>query len=344
MSQFKDIIRERADNSGNFIITNEKIYGIYKPVIEQIFGNSPILTIKDGEKYKNFKTIVHLSEQLLSLGANRNSLLWAFGGGVVGDMTGFLASIFMRGISYCQIPTTLLSMVDSSVGGKTGVNIENGKNMIGTFYQPSGVYIHVNFLKTLDLREFKCGMSEIIKSALLDDLDLFQLMENNLADLRPDNEIIMEQLSMKSVKVKSRIVMEDEKEAGLRAILNLGHTLAHALESNYNYRFVKHGEAVSIGTTFASFLSMEKGFITNDEFRRICNIFHKLRMNSLWDSLPRKKPDVNTLVNFMKGDKKNSSQKIKFVLLNGIGKYKLPSEIEDEFIINALEKYKCLKK
>jgi 3-dehydroquinate synthase len=267
--------------------------------------------------------------------------LWAFGGGVIGDITGFLASIYMRGIRYFQIPTTLLSMVDSSVGGKTGVNIEGGKNMMGTFYQPSAVFINTSFLKTLADREFKSGLSEVIKSALLNDPELFHLIENNVNSLSRENVNLNENISMMSVKVKADVVSKDEKENDLRAILNLGHTLAHALESFYQYRNISHGEAVSIGIAFAVFLAVDLNILSHEILERIHILFKNLGMMYLWSHLPGAKPEVEIIIELMKGDKKNINNNIRFVFISDIGKFLLPQPVELPRIKSCLEKFIC---
>lgn len=373
IKSLKIVIQKRLEKGRHFIITNTTIYSHYAPTLADLFGDCPVLIIDDGENYKNFSTINRLAEDLLKSGANRTSTLWAFGGGVIGDITGFLASIYMRGIPYFQIPTTLLSMVDSSVGGKTGVNLEHGKNMIGTFHQPSGVFIHVNFLKTLNDREFRSGLSEVIKSALLADPELFQYIENQTSDLlahisqisennilrlKPDsakdmiiNSDLLETISFKSVQVKANVVTQDEKENGLRAILNLGHTLAHALESFYNYSGLTHGEAVSIGLTYAALLSQKKGLLSEKDFSRIRNIFDNLHMSSKWAHLPGTdkkgienlplRPRADELIDLMKGDKKNTDTGIRFILLKGIGDFTMPLPIELPIIKQTLEEFIC---
>lgn len=330
------------DLQKHFVVTNDTIEKIYSSQINNLFPHSTVLVIKDGESHKNFTTVETLSNDLLQWGADRGSCLWAFGGGVVGDITGFLASVYMRGIRYFQIPTTLLSMVDSSVGGKTGVNVERGKNMLGTFYQPSGVFIHTPYLKTLNEREFKCGLSEVIKSALLNDARLFSSIEENLPQLNAQNAEFTEEISQSSVAVKTGVVTEDEKEAGLRAILNLGHTLAHALESYYNYEHIKHGEAVSVGTSFAGLLSVELGFLSNEDLLKINRLFENTGLMYRWSDLPENKPEIKMLIDLMKGDKKNAGNEIRFVMLDGIGKYKLPVPVAESVIKECLEKFICL--
>ncbi|MES0489639.1 MAG: 3-dehydroquinate synthase [Leptospirales bacterium] len=322
----------------NGLITNELVYSLYKDKIAKLFPDFEIFTIPDGEAQKNIHTVESLAQRLLECGFTRNSCLWALGGGVIGDITGFLASIYMRGIDYFQIPTTLLSMVDSSVGGKTGVNLPKGKNMIGAFYQPQGVFINITFLNTLEQQEIKCGLSEIIKSALILDSEFYEYIENSCEKILEKDLDVFSQLSYRSVAIKAFVVGKDEKEQGLRAILNLGHTLAHALESHYGYKAIKHGEAVSAGIHFATLLSSKiEGF---SDQKRVENLLDALKLTSRFSQLPEEnRPQIDTLIQFMKGDKKNIDSDIRFVLLRQIGNCKLPEKIADKEIWEILETY-----
>lgn len=324
-------------------VTNELIYELYKDHLKELFPNARPLIIPDGEKEKNFQRILTLSEELLNNVFHRNASLWAFGGGVIGDITGFLASIYMRGISYYQIPTTLLSMVDSSVGGKTGVNIRGGKNIIGTFYQPQAVFIHADFLKTLPEREIKCGLSEIIKTGLIHNEKLLSVMEERSEEILAKDLDTLNALSRMSVEVKSWVVENDERETNLRAILNLGHTLAHAFESYYNYGDIKHGEAVSVGLAYAAHLSKEMGLISEEETSRLNTLFQKLKLMHRWQDLPgQEKPTSKELLALMKGDKKNKDENIRFVLIDNIGSHRLPEKVKDEVLLSSLESFQCL--
>jgi 3-dehydroquinate synthase len=349
LDKLEKLIKDKTKTGKHFVVTNTTIFSLHKEAIKQLFGDSCVFQIDDGEQYKNFETVIKLADELLQKGANRSSTLWAFGGGVVGDITGFLASIYMRGVRFYQVPTTLLSMVDSSVGGKTGVNLSHGKNMIGAFHQPDGVFIRVDFLKTLDEREFKSGLSEVIKSALLADPELFKLIEDNVVEINRENSQLMEQISYRSIKVKANVVMEDEKETGRRAILNLGHTLGHAIESYYNYLNINHGEAVSVGLTYAAYLSLKKEYLIEKDFLRIkdmiinLNMMHTLKqIPSLADTLIgiiKEIPQPDILINLMKGDKKNIDESIRFILLKEIGEPTLPEPVDIPTIKNTLDEF-----
>ena len=233
-----------------------------------------IITLEVGEKNKNLKTIEEILNSLFKYKLDRKSTLIAFGGGVVGDMTGFSASIYQRGIDFIQIPTTLLAQVDSSVGGKTGINNSYGKNLVGTFHQPKAVYVDISFLKTLPQTEFNAGVAEIIKIAVMFDKDFFCFLEKaNLNDSKQ-----LEYVIEKSINLKSNIIKLDEKEKGIRATLNYGHTFAHIIENETSYNKFLHGEAVSIGIIMANSLAYSLDLISNIDLNRIksCLIKYKL--------------------------------------------------------------------
>ena len=251
------------------IITNPTISGLHINYLTSFIKAKElhIITLPDGEKYKNFESINYAMDRLFDAKFNRNSIVIAFGGGVIGDMSGFIASIFQRGIDFIQIPTTLLSMVDSSVGGKTGINNKYGKNLVGAFYQPEAVYIDTHFLSTLPKREYSAGMAEIIKMAIMFDKKFFEDIKNQ--------KLSNEQLIEKSVKTKANVVNQDEKEHGIRSVLNYGHTFGHVIENLTNYSTYLHGEAVGIGMIMANELSNELGLISKDECKEIKETLQK---------------------------------------------------------------------
>ena len=334
-------------SSGRVIlITDDRLYKIYEDQILQQFTKEYILTIPDGEEQKNLDTIALLTNRLIELGADRSSVLVAFGGGVVGDITGFLASVYMRGIEYCQIPTTLLAMVDSSVGGKTGVNISSGKNMIGTFHQPTKVLICVSFLKSLLQREVVCGLAEVVKSALIKNNSFFEKILENASDILEKDLALLEFISYESIKIKRWVVQKDEKEKSFRAILNLGHTLAHALENFFGYRIIKHGEAVSVGLAFAAYYSFRKSKIKEKDFQKIMQALQKLHLPQNLDSLflmegadVLDRPNPEKLTAIMKKDKKNKQGVIRFVFLESIGKTSLPEEVTENEVCEILTEF-----
>jgi 3-dehydroquinate synthase len=287
-----------------------------------------VVTIPDGEQYKTLKTIEDILEHCFEHKLNRSSTLIAFGGGVIGDMTGFAASIYQRGIDFIQIPTTLLSQVDASVGGKTGVNNKFGKNLIGAFHQPIAVNIDPHFLTTLPKREFGAGVAEIIKMAVCFNKEFFQwLEEHDLND--PENIKIAIQ---KSVETKAWVVSQDEKEKGLRAALNYGHTFGHVIENETNYKTYLHGEAVAIGMCMANELSCSLGLMSEQEAQRVKDLLEKYDIPTSY-----KIDDVEDFYEHFFLDKKSLDNKINLILAVGIGDCKITDETSKEDIIEVLK-------
>ena len=293
-----------------------------------------IVTVKDGEEYKNLDTIIEILDELFTKQLDRKSLLIAFGGGVIGDMTGFTASIYQRGIDFIQIPTTLLAQVDASVGGKTGVNNRFGKNLIGAFYQPKAVYIDIDFLETLPKREFSAGMAELIKMSVMFDREFFEFLEEDTLSSKES----LNRAIARSVELKAWVVNQDEKEAGIRAVLNYGHTFAHVIENETNYKKYLHGEAVAIGMVMANLLSYELGLISLDEVDRVKRILIKHNLPTTY-----KIKDIEGFYNKFFLDKKSSNSKIKFILANGIGNFEIRDNLPKEIILKVLSKFKGVK-
>ncbi|MBL3520013.1 MULTISPECIES: 3-dehydroquinate synthase [Arcobacteraceae] len=287
-----------------------------------------ICTIPDGEKYKNMQTLEQILASCFEARLDRKSLLIAFGGGVIGDMTGFAASIYQRGIDFIQIPTTLLSQVDASVGGKTGINNKYGKNLIGTFHQPKAVYIDSSMLKTLPKREFGAGVAEIVKMAVTFNKDFFIWLENN--DLNEGNNIDI--AIQKSVETKAWVVSQDEKEQGLRAALNYGHTFGHVIENETNYNTYLHGEAVGIGMCMANALAVKLNLMSFEDAKRVEDLLKKYDIPTNY-----KIKDVEDFYEHFFLDKKSSNNKIKFIVPIGIGDCKITDEIEKNDVINVLK-------
>ncbi|AZV46184.1 3-dehydroquinate synthase [Nautilia sp. PV-1] len=285
-----------------------------------------IITIPDGEEYKTMEYITYALDRMFDAKYDRNSIVIAFGGGVIGDMSGFAASIFLRGIDFIQIPTTLLSMVDSSVGGKTGINNKYGKNLIGAFYQPEVVYIDTHFLSTLPKREFAAGMAEVIKMAVMFDKDFFENLEKETLKI--------EEIIKRSVEIKAWVVNQDEKEKGIRSVLNYGHTFGHVIENLTNYKTYLHGEAVAIGMVMANELSVKLGLLSEEEALRIKKLLEK---HSLPTSYQIK--DINEFYEHFFADKKTLDNKIKFIIPEKIGKYKIVENIDRQIILEVLEKF-----
>ncbi|MDX4012561.1 3-dehydroquinate synthase [Aliarcobacter skirrowii] len=290
-----------------------------------------ICTIPDGEEYKNMQTLEMILDSCFEAKLDRKSLLVAFGGGVIGDMTGFAASIYQRGVDFIQIPTTLLSQVDASVGGKTGINNKYGKNLVGTFHQPKAVYIDSTFLKTLPKREFGAGVAEIIKMAVCFNKDFFEWLEQN--DLNDEKNIDI--AIQKSVQTKAWVVSQDEKEQGLRAALNYGHTFGHVIENLTNYKTYLHGEAVGIGMCMANSLAVKLGIMSKENEKRVKNLLEKYNIPTTF-----KIDNVEDFYEHFYLDKKSSNSKIKFIVPIEIGDCKITDEIKKEDVIEVLKEFK----
>ncbi len=307
------MIGERLENlyqyipgSRPIIITDVNVQKIY--LMDSMPGD--IITIGTGEKIKTLKTVKDIYTRLVTLGAGRSSFIVGIGGGIVCDIAGFVASTFMRGIRFGFVATTLLAQVDASVGGKNGVNFNGYKNMIGVFNQPEFVICDLDLLKTLSEREILCGFAEIVKHAAIGDADLFAFLEQNNENARALDGQIIERLVLDSVTLKSSIVSRDETERGERRILNFGHTFGHALEKVMG---VPHGEAVSMGITIASALSVKRGLLAVEDERRILSLMKHLKLPTRIES------EHEQLFDALEKDKKRESNFINFVLLDGIG-------------------------
>jgi 3-dehydroquinate synthase len=306
-------------NSGQvMIVTNETIAPLYLEPVLRCLGDARVekVIIPDGEEYKTLETMNDIITRLLQARFSRTCCLIALGGGVVGDITGFAAACYQRGVNYIQVPTTILAQVDSSVGGKTAVNHQLGKNMIGAFYQPRAVITDVSVLQTLNAREIQAGLSEVIKYGLIRDREFFAWLEKNIARLLElDSEALVYAIE-KSCRNKAEVVAVDEREAGERALLNLGHTFGHAVETGLGYKDWLHGEAVALGMLMAADLSFRHGWIGKQDVMRIANV---LRATELPQRLPGSL-DADTMLDLMSVDKKARNGQMHLVLLHEIGK------------------------
>ena len=311
------------------VVTNTTLQELYPNFVFNLLADSGVkvstCVLPDGEKYKNLDTLSMVFDFLMDVCANRKSLLIAFGGGVIGDMAGFAASTFVRGIPFIQVPTTLLSDVDSSVGGKTAVNHPSGKNTIGTFKQPEYVCIELSFLKTLPSRELKAGHMELLKHGLIQDADFFNYTQQH--SLEPLDFDYLEEAIFRSCKIKAKIVEKDETEKGLRANLNFGHTLGHLIETHAGYGKYLHGEAVGAGMLFATFVSWRRNEITLNEWDLISSALTQYLM-----PLKLLKMDFDTFRNLILHDKKAQKQAVNFILLNKLGKRFILPEMSVEIL------------
>ena len=316
------------------IITDSNVAPLYlsdiKNICENIASKVVSFVFEAGEANKNLSVIEKIYEKLILEKFDRKDYLIALGGGVTGDMTGYAAATYLRGISFVQIPTTLLAQVDSSIGGKTGVDFQQYKNMVGAFHQPSLVYMNLNTLKTLNDRELSAGMAEVIKHGLIKDKKYYEWIKKHNTQIIEREYDILEEMVYKSCLIKGEVVEHDPKEQGERALLNFGHTVGHAIEKLMNFKWL-HGECIAIGSIAAAFISLNKGWISQGEFDDI-----KMTFNNF--SLPLKAEDLdkNNILNTTKSDKKMDAGKIKFILLESIGNAIIYQELSDEEILEGI--------
>jgi len=297
-----------------------------------------LLTVPAGETEKSLERISQLTTAALRCGADRHTLVIALGGGVIGDLAGFFASVFMRGIRLVQVPTTLLAQVDSSIGGKVAVNHPAGKNILGAFYPPLAVWTDFTTLDSLPWEEVENGLAESIKHAIVADTGLFEFFETQEESLRQRNPMIWREMVTRSATVKVRIVSQDEREQGLRALLNLGHSFGHALETEMNYRGVTHGQGVSIGLVAAAHLAKAKGFMTMAEVDRIKRLLNIFGLPTEIAETTIKRLDPQVLLQLMQADKKNQGGRKVLILPQGIGQAVISKECTDLEILDAWKK------
>ena len=341
----KPILREFIEKRKIIIIhdsyfslqeTKNKDFYKFVESIKEYCSNVYLLGIPGGDKTKNIIHLNELIENILTFEIDRESLIIAFGGGVVGDIAGFVSAIILRGINFIQVPTTLLSQVDSSIGGKTGINSKIGKNLIGAFHQPLAVISDMNVLKSLPKREFHAGLAEVIKYGLIKDISFFEWLEKEYKDILTLHQLKLQNIVTKSCEIKAEIIKNDEKEKGERALLNLGHTFAHAIEyfGNHDGRII-HGEAVSIGICLAFKLSYFLGFCKKEDLRRVANLFEKFNLPTSFKNFKNLSLSSTELIERFKFDKKNKQNQLTFILNKGIGK----SFIHDNVNINDLTQF-----
>lgn len=323
------------------IVTDSNVAKFYLDEVKSLLSklDSTVFThvFNAGESSKNIDTLSKLYEDLINSRMDRNDLLVALGGGVVGDLTGFCAATYLRGIDYIQVPTTLLSQVDSSIGGKTAVDFMKYKNMVGAFYMPRLVYINVNTLKTLDSKQFSSGMGEVIKHGLIQDKDYYDYIIANKADIRNNTSNSLIELIYGSCLIKGRVVEEDPKEKGIRAYLNFGHTIGHAIEKLSNYKLF-HGECVALGMMSSLYISNKLGYISEEEIQEAKDL---LEFFDLKTTINKNDFDKNEVLNATKSDKKMDNNCIKFVVLEEIGSASIRRDISDKMLLEAIDYILC---
>jgi 3-dehydroquinate synthase len=320
------LILEQLDLPRVAIVTNATVAPLYLQQLEQALHARGVevmsVVLEDGERYKDWVTLNRIYDALLEHRCDRRTTLIALGGGVVGDLTGFAAATYMRGVPFIQIPTTLLAQVDSSIGGKTGVNHPLGKNMIGAFYQPRLVLADTDVLKSLPPREFSAGMAEVIKHGLVRDAAFFSWLELNMEKLFAGEPQALAHSVRRCCEIKAAVVAEDERETGVRALLNFGHTFGHAIESGLGYGNWLHGEAVAAGMAMAADLSRRMGLIADADVMRIITLLERAGLPA---SPPKISPD--RLLDLMGTDKKAEGGKLRFVLLEAIGRASVRGDV-----------------
>ncbi|REC94128.1 3-dehydroquinate synthase [Kushneria indalinina] len=319
------------------IVTNETVAPLYLERLKTTLADYDVheVILPDGEATKNLEHVERIWDALLAAGFNRRATLIALGGGVTGDMTGFAAASYQRGIAFIQVPTTLLAQVDSSVGGKTGVNHPRGKNMIGAFHQPRAVIVDTDTLNTLPARELTAGLAEVIKYGLIRDVDFMTWLEDNMAGLRSLEAPLLTEAILKSCAIKAEIVVEDETEQGVRAHLNLGHTFGHAIETAMGYGNWLHGEAVGAGMMMATGLSQRLGWLDEATLERVASLLNAA-------GLPRHAPtevSAERFLELMHLDKKVTDARLRLVLLKALGKACITDEVNETTVRELLENW-----
>ncbi len=319
------------------IVTNDTVAPLYLQILQDQLSTLftvVVCVLPDGEQYKSQDSINQIYDVLMTRHFNRDATLIALGGGVIGDMTGFAAASFMRGVSFIQIPTTLLSQVDSSVGGKTGINHPQGKNMIGAFWQPQMVLADMSTLKTLPARELSAGLAEVIKYALIMDVDFLTWLEHNLPAMIALDLTVLGIAVKRCCEYKAAVVAQDERESGVRALLNFGHTFGHVIETHEGYGNWLHGEAVAAGMVQAAELSQKLGWLHNDDVSRIKHILTLA-------NLPITPPPiaVNTALDLMGHDKKVKRGQIRLILLKSLGQAVLTDDFDEQLLIEVLSQH-----
>lgn len=335
LPQLGEMLEIYALNRQVLVVTDSNVHRLYDAVLTQAVQphtDSFILEkLRSGEKTKSLSTVDKLITRMLEHGFERTALVVAFGGGVIGDVAGFVASIYKRGVRYVHVPTTLLAQVDASIGGKTGINHALGKNFIGTFYQPNMVWIDLSLLKTLPRGELICGLAEVIKYGVIADPDLFEKVEENLDSILSCDLTVIDEIVTRCCEIKAEIVAEDEREAGVRTLLNFGHTVGHALEAVDGFKKLSHGEAVLLGMLAESKIAVDSKLLSEADFARIRNLVAQLGISGKVKNL-----DTQQVVSLMKNDKKKLVGNLRFVLPQQIGDVTVVENVKLNLIESGL--------
>jgi 3-dehydroquinate synthase len=343
LAQAGERLKPHLKRPRTVIVTDANVAALHLKTLQASLDaagiTSQAIILPPGEGTKSYAQLAELCDGLLAAGMERADRIIAFGGGVIGDLTGFAASILRRGVDFIQIPTTLLSQVDSSVGGKTGINSKHGKNLIGAFHQPVAVLADTSLLNSLSAREFAAGYAETAKYGLLGDASFFNWLEANAAKIKARDPATLIEAVAVSCRAKAKIVAEDETETGVRALLNLGHTFGHAFEAacGYSQRLL-HGEAVSIGMVMAFRYSQNLGLCTGQDATRVQAHLASVGLPVMPSQIPGELPDANALLTLMRQDKKAQLGKLTFILTRGIGEAFIARDVEDAHVLEFIQK------
>ncbi len=314
-----------------FVVTTADVWELHGPALKRSL-NPHVLVFPGGEPRKRLAEVEALAEKMVESGGDRSSVVIAFGGGIVGDVAGFLAAIFMRGVPVIQVPTTLLAQVDAAVGGKTGVNLVSGKNLLGSFHQPLAVLIDPDVLKTLPEREYRAGLYEIVKCGVIRDAELFRVLDGCAASVLQQEPATLERIIADAVRIKAEVVTADEREGGLRRILNFGHTFGHALEAETKYERLLHGEAVAFGMRAATILAERRGSLAASEAASIQTTIDKYGPIPALDGI-----SAANLAARLRSDKKTVQGKVHFVLPVKIGEVQVVSGVTESLVLDSIQ-------
>src|SRR5271155_1408231 len=340
LSRAGESLGKLLENRRAFVVTVPPVRRRWAKVLLKSLSAAGIETIliemPDGERSKRLATLEKLAEKLVKQGADRGVTLIALGGGVVGDVTGFLASIYMRGVDVIQVPTTVLAQVDAAIGGKTGVNLASGKNLLGTFHQPRAVLVDPSVLVTLPSREYQAGLYESLKCGVIGDPGLFKLFEERRREILDRDPVVVEKVIADSVRLKASVVSADEREGGLRQVLNLGHTIGHALEAETRYTQLRHGEAVGWGLVAATHIALSTGKLDSVTAGRITNAVLG------FGRLPRVEFKTASIVKRLGSDKKTRRGVVHFILPREIGKVEIIGDVPEAIVRSAIDEIRKL--
>jgi 3-dehydroquinate synthase len=331
-----ELLSQVLQPSRIILVTHPSLFRLYGEKVlaglKKQGWTTDIIEVPEGEKSKSLYQAEIIYDRLLDFNCDRKSVLIALGGGVIGDLTGFVAATYQRGIPFVQVPTTLLSQVDSSVGGKTAVNHPKGKNMIGAFYQPRLVVADLDTLQTLPQKEFRAGLAEVIKYGVISDINLFEYLENNTEKILQLDHEYLAHIIKTSCAIKAQVVEKDERESHYRMILNFGHTLGHSIESLTSYLQFIHGEAVAIGMVHAAKISRQLGKCKDEVPIRLCEVIRKCGLPSQWPDL-----DSQKVIESLYHDKKTMNHKIKFIVVKEIGRVEIVEDMPESDILKMLQ-------